>query len=162
MSIYYPFALLINKLIRYIILFLYDLASTSINKQSSQISSTTLVNNNSNKRRKSNEWVLLKRCRYDLTQNIPPIQSILVNTSTTIDESTATSDDRLDQFLQRFNIHYSDEIDKNTTHLITDNTTSPFVCAFSSKVVHALARHLTVLSIRWIDECLHIVKYVAI
>ncbi|CAF4725531.1 unnamed protein product, partial [Rotaria sp. Silwood2] len=66
--------------------------STSINKQSSQISSTTLVNNNSNKRRKSNEWVLLKRCRYDLTQNIPPIQSILVNTSTTIDESTATSD----------------------------------------------------------------------
>ncbi|CAF2568422.1 unnamed protein product [Rotaria sp. Silwood2] len=167
-------------------------SSTSVNKQSSQISSTTLVNNNSNKRRKSDEWVLLKRCRYDSTQNIPPVQSILPNTSTTIDESTATSDsnqacssassidshaddyilakksisitasrltdeqmDRLDQFLQRFNIHYSDEIDEKTTHLITDDTTIPFVCALSSKVVHALARHLTVLSIRWIDECLH-------
>lgn len=62
--------------------------------------------------------------------------------------------DRLDQFLQRFNIHYSDEIDEKTTHLITDDTTIPFVCALSSKVVHALARHLTVLSVRWIDECL--------
>ncbi|CAF1318879.1 unnamed protein product [Rotaria sordida] len=163
--------------------------STSINKRSSQIS---LVNNNSNKRRKSDEWVLLKRCRYDSSQNIPPVQSILPNTSTTLDESTATSDsnqacssassmdshaddyilaqksisitasrltdeqmDRLDQFLQRFNIHYSDEIDEKTTHLITDDTTIPFICALSSKVVHALARHLTVLSIRWIDECLH-------
>ncbi|CAF1340064.1 unnamed protein product [Adineta steineri] len=123
---------------------------------------------------------------------IPPVQSILPNTSTTnIDESAATSDsnqacssassldshlddyvlsqkpisitgsrltdeqmDRLDQFLQRFNVHYSDEIDEKTTHLITDDTTIPFVCALSSKVVHALARHLTVLSIRWIDECL--------
>ncbi|CAF4737213.1 unnamed protein product, partial [Rotaria sp. Silwood2] len=28
------------------------------------------------------------------------------------------------------------------------NTTIPFVCALSSKVVHALARHLTVLLIR--------------
>ncbi|CAF1204046.1 unnamed protein product [Rotaria sordida] len=164
-------------------------SSTSINKRSSQIS---LVNNNSNKRRKSDEWVLLKRCRYDSSQNIPPVQSILPNTSTTLDESTATSDsnqacssassmdshaddyilaqksisitasrltdeqmDRLDQFLQRFNIHYSDEIDEKTTHLITDDTTIPFICALSSKVVHALARHLTVLSIRWIDECLH-------
>ncbi|CAF3630214.1 unnamed protein product, partial [Adineta steineri] len=151
-----------------------------------------LSNNNNNKRRKSDEWVLLKRCRFDSNQNIPPVQSILPNTSTTnIDESAATSDsnqacssassldshlddyvlsqkpisitgsrltdeqmDRLDQFLQRFNVHYSDEIDEKTTHLITDDTTIPFVCALSSKVVHALARHLTVLSIRWIDECL--------
>ncbi|CAF4758324.1 unnamed protein product, partial [Rotaria sp. Silwood2] len=67
--------------------------------------------------------------------------------------------DRLDQFLQRFNIHYSDEIDEKTTHLITDDTTTRCVCALSSKVVHALARHLTVLLICWIDECLHIVKY---
>ncbi|CAF2971057.1 unnamed protein product [Rotaria sp. Silwood2] len=42
-------------------------ASTSVNKQSSQISSTALVNNNSNKRGKSDEWVLLKRRRYDST-----------------------------------------------------------------------------------------------
>jgi ribosome assembly protein YihI (activator of Der GTPase) len=167
-------------------------SSTNMNNQSSQIPSTIINNNNSNKRRKSDEWVLLKRCRFDSTQNIPPVQSILPNTSTTtIDESAATSDsnqacssassldshlddyvlapkpisitssrltdeqmDRLDQFLQRFNIHYSDEIDDKTTHLITDDTTIPFVCALSSKVVHALARHLTVLSIRWIDECL--------
>ncbi|CAF3387282.1 unnamed protein product, partial [Rotaria sp. Silwood2] len=129
----------------------------------------------------------------------PSVQSILPNTSTTIDGSSATSDsnqacssassidshandyilaqksisitvshltdeqiDRLDQFLQRFNIHYSDEIDEKTTHLITDDTKISFVCALSSKVVHALARHLTALLIRWIDECLHIVKYVAI
>jgi len=66
-------------------------------------------NNNSNKRRKSDEWVLLKRSRFDSTQNsilnfisnnilikiilVPPVQSILPNTSTTtIDESAATSD----------------------------------------------------------------------
>ena len=66
--------------------------------------------------------------------------------------------DRLDQFLQQFNVQYSDEIDETTTHLITDDTTIPFVCALSSKVVHALARHLTVLSIRWIDECLRCEK----
>ena len=68
--------------------------------------------------------------------------------------------DRLDQFLQRFNVHYSDEIDEKTTHLITDDSTIPFVCALSSKVVHALARHLTVLSIRWIDECLRCDKLI--
>ena len=68
------------------------------------------------------------------------------------------SQDRLDQFLQQFNVQYSDEIDEKTTHLITDDTTIPFVCALSSKVVHALARHLTVLSIRWIDECLRCEK----
>ncbi|CAF1508706.1 unnamed protein product [Rotaria magnacalcarata] len=168
-------------------------SSTLISKQASQITSTNLININSNKRRKSDEWVLLKRCRYDSNQNMPPVQSILPNTSsTTIDESAATSDcnqacssasstdihvddyasaqksiaiaasrltdeqmDHLDRFLQRFNIRYSEEIDEKTTHLITDDTTVPFVCALSSKVVHALARHLTVLSIRWANECLH-------
>ncbi|CAF4125620.1 unnamed protein product [Rotaria sp. Silwood2] len=147
-------------------------SSTSVKKQSSQISSKTLVNNNSNKCRKSDEWVLLKRCRYDSTQNIPSVQSILLNTSTTIDESTAAFDsnqacssvssidshaddyilaqksisitpshltdeqmiriigkkrktnyyycfnqDHLDQFLQRFNIHYSDKIDEKKQHI---------------------------------------------
>lgn len=167
-------------------------SSTMLNKLPSQIPSITLTNTTNSKRRKSDEWVLLKRCRFDSTQNIAPVQSILPNTSTTnLDESAATSDsnqacssassidshpddyilaqkpisltasrltdeqmDRLDEFLQRFNIHYSDEIDDKTTHLITDDSTIPFVCALSSKVVHALARHLTVLSFRWIDECL--------
>jgi hypothetical protein len=70
---------------------------------------------NSNKRRKSDEWVLLKRCRIDSTQTsmlmiqfkiktnqfilVPPVQSILPNTSTTttttIDESAATPDVKL-------------------------------------------------------------------
>ncbi|CAF3992638.1 unnamed protein product [Rotaria sp. Silwood2] len=163
---------------------------SSINIYKQTIVANILYNssqyNNSNKRRKSDEWVPHKRCRYDSTQNsmilcfYPPVQSILFNTSTTIDESTATFDsnqacssassidshaddyilaqksisitatrltdeqiDRLDQFLQRFNIHYSDEIDEKTTHLITDDTTIPFVCALLSKVVHALARLLT-------------------
>ncbi|CAF4674966.1 unnamed protein product, partial [Rotaria sp. Silwood2] len=89
---------------------------------------------------------------------ILPQKSIFITTSRLTDEQI----DHLDQFLQRFNIHYSDEIDEQTTHLITDDTTIPFVCALSSKVVHALARHLTVLLICWIDECLHILKYVAI
>ncbi|CAF2733761.1 unnamed protein product [Rotaria sp. Silwood2] len=89
---------------------------------------------------------------------------ILAQKSISITASRLTDEqiDRLDQFLQRFNIHYSGKIDEKTTHLITDDTTIPFVCALSSKAVHALVRHLTVLSIRWIDECLHIVKYVVI
>ncbi|CAF4401956.1 unnamed protein product [Rotaria sp. Silwood2] len=89
---------------------------------------------------------------------ILPQKSIFITASHLTDEQI----DHLDQFLQHFNIHYSDEIDEQTTHLITDDTTIPFVCALSSKVVHALARHLIVLLIRWIDECLHIVKYVVI
>ncbi|CAF2875604.1 unnamed protein product [Rotaria sp. Silwood2] len=84
---------------------------------------------------------------------ILPQKSIFITASHLTDEQI----DHLDQFLQHFNIHYSDEIDEQTTHLITDDTTIPFVCALSSKVVHALARHLIVLLIRWIDECLHII-----
>lgn len=40
-----------------------------MNKPLSQISSTNNINNNSNKRRKSDEWVLLKRSRFDSTQH---------------------------------------------------------------------------------------------
>jgi len=169
-------------------------SSSMNNKQMTTTTTTTTtmtMTTNNNKRRKSDEWVLLKRCRFDSTQ-VPTVQSILPNsTGTTIDENAAASDsnqacssassldsrlddyvlaskpicitgsrltdeqmDRLEEFLQRFNVQYSDEIDEKTSHLITDDSTIPFVCALSSKVVHALARHLTVLSIRWIDECL--------
>ena len=80
-----------------------------LNKLPSQIPSITLTNTTNSKRRKSDEWVLLKRCRFDSTQNskfsrmklmkildllvVAPVQSILPNTSATnLDESAATSD----------------------------------------------------------------------
>ncbi|CAF2636507.1 unnamed protein product [Rotaria sp. Silwood2] len=75
---------------------------------------------------------------YILTQ-----KSIFITASRLTDEQM----NRLDQFLQHFNIHCSDEIDEKTTHLIIDDTTIRCVCALSSKVVHALAGHLTVLLI---------------
>ncbi|CAF3072764.1 unnamed protein product, partial [Rotaria sp. Silwood2] len=59
---------------------------------------------------------------YILTQ-----KSISITASRLTDEQI----DRLDQFLQRFNIHYSDETDEKTTHLITDDTTTRCVCALS-------------------------------
>ncbi|CAF4836156.1 unnamed protein product, partial [Rotaria sp. Silwood2] len=50
---------------------------------------------------------------------------ILAQKSISITASRPTDEqiNHLDQFLQRFNIHYSDEIDEKTTHLITDDTT---------------------------------------
>ena len=72
------------------------------------------MSNTSNKRRKSDEWVLLKRCRFDSSQtstsscrielspsilflllSVPPVQSILPSVPTNADESAATSDVRI-------------------------------------------------------------------
>lgn len=46
-------------------------------------------------------------------------------------------------------------VDEQTTHLITDEDNSEtLVCPLSKKVIQAVARHLYILTYRWVDDCL--------
>lgn len=60
----------------------------------------------------------------------------------------------MNEFSCRFNIKLSNTIDENTTHLITNEIDEKLVCSLSKKVIQAIARHLYVLTYRWIDNCL--------
>jgi hypothetical protein len=56
--------------------------------------------------------------------------------------------------------HYLDEItisdcvDNYTTHLIIGNEEKPLLCPLTMKLFHSIARHLYVISYRWITDCL--------
>ncbi|CAF1547841.1 unnamed protein product, partial [Didymodactylos carnosus] len=58
--------------------------------------------------------------------------------------------------LQLFSIRLTEnnEIDVTTTHLITDDSQEHLVCTLTRKTFQAVARHLFVISHRWLDECL--------
>ena len=45
-------------------------------------------------------------------------------------------------------------ITSSTTHLLIDDSSIPFQCTFSKKIFQAVARHIFIVSIRWIEECL--------
>jgi hypothetical protein len=45
-------------------------------------------------------------------------------------------------------------VDDRTTHLIIGNEEKPLLCPITIKVFQSIARHLYVLSYRWIIECL--------
>lgn len=45
-------------------------------------------------------------------------------------------------------------IDDRTTHLIIGNEEKPLLCPLTIKVFQAIARHLFVVSFRWVSECL--------
>jgi hypothetical protein len=45
-------------------------------------------------------------------------------------------------------------INSSTTHLLIDDSLTPYQCIFSKKIFQAVARHIFIVSIRWIDECL--------
>ncbi|CAF2637130.1 unnamed protein product [Rotaria sp. Silwood2] len=51
-------------------------------------------------------------------------------------------------------IKLSNCVDKHTTHLIVGNEEKPLLCPLTIKVFQAIARHLFVLTYRWIIECL--------
>ncbi|CAF0854414.1 unnamed protein product [Didymodactylos carnosus] len=61
---------------------------------------------------------------------------------------------QLGRFLQEFNASISSTVDERTTHLITDDENDTLVCTLTKKVFQAVARHLFIVSYRWIDECL--------
>jgi hypothetical protein len=47
-------------------------------------------------------------------------------------------------------------VNANTTHLVTDEEKTTLVCPLSKKVIQAVARHMFVLTYRWIDACLQV------
>lgn len=44
-------------------------------------------------------------------------------------------------------------MDSSTTHVIVNDST-PLICPLTGKIIQAIARHLFIVSHRWIDECL--------
>ncbi|CAF4306356.1 unnamed protein product [Rotaria socialis] len=51
-------------------------------------------------------------------------------------------------------IKLSNCVDEHTTHLIVGNEEKPLLCPLTIKLFQAIARHLFVLTHRWISECL--------
>ncbi|CAF0888786.1 unnamed protein product [Didymodactylos carnosus] len=71
--------------------------------------------------------------------------------------STCLNDDQIAQlkeFCTKFEIKMSQIVDQTTTHLITDEEDTSLICPLSKKVIQAVARHMYVISYRWINECL--------
>lgn len=61
------------------------------------------------------------------------------------------------EFCDRFSLPFSDNVDEHTTHLITDEEEGEtLVCPLSKKVIQAIARHMFILTYRWMDACLKI------
>ncbi len=64
---------------------------------------------------------------------------------------------RLKEFCSRFQMKFSDNVDEYTTHLITDEEEGEtLVCPLSKKVIQAVARHMYIVTYRWIDACLRV------
>ena len=64
------------------------------------------------------------------------------------------------KFCSRFEIKSSNSIDEYTTHLITDEEGDTLVCPLSKKVIQAVARHMYIITYRWISECLEVNKII--
>ena len=62
---------------------------------------------------------------------------------------------RVKDFCSKFDIQSSNIVDEHTTHLITDEEAGEtLVCPLSKKVIQAIARHMYIVTYRWIDACL--------
>ena len=62
---------------------------------------------------------------------------------------------RVKDFCSKFQIESSNAVDESTTHLITDEEQGDtLVCPLSKKVIQSVARHMYVVTYRWIDACL--------
>ncbi|CAF1935180.1 unnamed protein product [Rotaria magnacalcarata] len=71
--------------------------------------------------------------------------------------STCLDDDqmgRLKDFCSKFQIELSNVVDEHSTHLVTDEEDETLVCPLSKKVIQAVARHMYIVTYRWIDACL--------
>ncbi|CAF1434319.1 unnamed protein product [Rotaria sp. Silwood1] len=77
-------------------------------------------------------------------------KSIIV-TSTCLDDDQMI---RLKEFCSKFQIELSNIVDNHTTHLITDEEGETLVCPLSKKVIQSVARHMYIVTYRWIDACL--------
>ncbi|CAF3533528.1 unnamed protein product [Rotaria sp. Silwood1] len=65
---------------------------------------------------------------------------------------------QLELFIKHFSLYVSLSnnlnVTSSTTHLLVDDSSHPFQCNFSKKIFQAVARHIFIVSIRWIEECL--------
>jgi hypothetical protein len=65
---------------------------------------------------------------------------------------------QLELFIKHFSSYASLSnnlnINSTTTHLLIDDSSTPLRCSFSKKIFQAVARHIFIVSIRWIEECL--------
>ncbi|CAF3479311.1 unnamed protein product [Adineta steineri] len=65
---------------------------------------------------------------------------------------------QLELFIKHFSSYASlsnnMNINSSTTHLLIDDSSTPLQCIFSKKIFQAVARHIFIVSIRWIEECL--------
>lgn len=55
--------------------------------------------------------------------------------------------------MDRFHASTSSSVDSSTTHIIV-NEQSPLVCPLTGKIIQGIARHLFIVSHRWLNECL--------
>lgn len=56
-------------------------------------------------------------------------------------------------FLTRFNLSSSSLVDSSTTHIIVNDQT-PLICPLTGKIIQGIARHVFIVSYRWLNECL--------
>jgi hypothetical protein len=65
---------------------------------------------------------------------------------------------QLELFIKHFSSYASLSnnlnVTSSTTHLLIDDSLTPHQCTFSKKIFQAVARHIFIVSIRWIEECL--------
>ncbi|CAF4812205.1 unnamed protein product, partial [Rotaria sp. Silwood1] len=65
---------------------------------------------------------------------------------------------QLELFIKHFSLYVSLSnnlnVTSSTTHLLVDDSSHPFQCNFSKKIFQAVARHIFIVSIRWIEKFL--------
>lgn len=65
---------------------------------------------------------------------------------------------QLELFIKHFSSYASLSnnlnINSSTTHLLIDDSATPYECIFSKKIFQSVARHIYIVSIRWISDCL--------
>jgi len=57
------------------------------------------------------------------------------------------------QFVSQFGVSTSQTVDGTTTHIIV-NDNPPLICPLTGKIIQGIARHLFIVSYRWLNECL--------
>ncbi|CAF2044351.1 unnamed protein product [Rotaria magnacalcarata] len=119
-------------------------------------SNYVLKTNNSMKRDASQEFLINDIKHEDNDEGFRKNTEIII-TSTCLDDDQMI---RLKKFCSRFNIKLSNVIDEYTTHLITAEEDETLVCPLSKKVIQAVARHMYILTYRWIDTCLTMNKII--
>ncbi|UJR38475.1 hypothetical protein I4U23_031143 [Adineta vaga] len=74
----------------------------------------------------------------------------LVLTASSLDENQKS---QIRSFTTRFHASISSTVDSSTTHVIV-NEQSSLICPLTGKIIQGIARHLFIVSHRWLNDCL--------